>query len=66
MQMQKKQKAWVKPTIISYNIGVCRYCNKELNSTDSFVSFLSTDIYGDREKAHYQCMKKADGLGGRI
>ena len=58
--MQKKQKTWVKPTIVSYDVGLCRYCNKEVNSTDSFVSFLSKDIFNDREKAHYSCMKSDD------
>ena len=60
--MQKKQKAWVKPTIVSYDVGVCRYCNKDINSTDSFVAFLSKDIFGERERSHYECMKKDDEL----
>jgi len=29
-------------------------------NTESFVAFLSTDKNGEREKAHYQCMKDND------
>ena len=55
MQMQKqKKKTWVKPTTIIIDIGKCRYCNKNMINTDSFVAFA------DKTKAHYQCMKEDD------
>ena len=41
-----------------------------MTSDESFVAFLSTDKNGEREKAHYQCMKeddeKSSGLAGWI
>ena len=52
MQMQKKQKTWVKPVQYVMNIGPCRYCKKEMENTESFVAFA------DKTKAHYDCMKK--------
>jgi len=54
------KKTWNKTKTIVTDVGKCRYCNDDLISTDSFVAFLSTDIYGNREKAHYQCMKDDD------
>ena len=58
--MSQKKKLWKKPNIIEMEIGICRYCNKTLLNTNSFVVFLSTDKNGDREKAHYSCMEKDD------
>jgi hypothetical protein len=54
MQMQKKQKTWVKPVQYVMNIGPCRYCKKEMENTESFVAFL------DKTKAHYNCMALDD------
>ena len=53
-----KKKLWKKPTIFEAEIGKCRYCLGTGLSTDSFVSFLSVDENGQREKAHHSCMKK--------
>ena len=53
-----KKKLWKKPTIFEAEIGKCRYCFKIVLNTDSFVSFLSVDENGQREKAHHSCMKK--------
>ena len=53
-----KKKLWKKPTIFEAEIGKCRYCFKVVLNTDSFVSFLSVDENGQREKAHHSCMKK--------
>jgi len=53
-----KNKTWKKPKIIQAEIGKCRYCYKIVFNTDSFVSFLSEDENGQREKAHHSCMKK--------
>ena len=48
------KKLWKKPSIIVINIGKCRYCQKEMINTESFVAFA------DKTKAHYECMKKDD------
>ena len=65
-----KKKNWKKPVGRTFNVGVCRYCKKSMTSDESFVAFLSTDKNGEREKAHYQCMKeddeKSSGLAGWI
>ena len=55
-----KKKTWKKPAQTVLNIGPCRYCKKDMVNTESFVAFLSTDKNGEREKAHYQCMKDND------
>ena len=55
--MAAKKKTWNKTNVVR-DIGKCRYCNSSMVNTDSFVVFLSTDINGDREKAHYSCMEK--------
>ena len=47
-------KVWKKPSIILINIGKCRYCQKEMINTESFVAFA------DKTKAHYECMRKDD------
>jgi hypothetical protein len=52
------KKTWKKPTIFEAEIGKCRYCLGTVLSTDSFVSFLSVDENGQREKAHHSCMEK--------
>jgi len=36
------------------NIGPCRYCKKEMENTESFVSLA------DKTKAHYLCVLKDD------
>ena len=56
--MSAKNKTWKKPKIIQAEIGKCRYCYKIVFNTDSFVSFLSEDDDGQKEKAHYSCMNK--------
>ena len=48
------KKTWKKPSIIVIDIGKCRYCQKEMINTESFVAFA------DKTKAHYECMKKDD------
>ena len=48
------KKLWKKPSIILINIGKCRYCQKEMTNSESFVAFYGGD------KAHYECMKKDD------
>jgi len=47
-------KTWKKPSMIVIGIGKCRYCQKEMINTESFVAFA------DKTKAHYECMKKDD------
>ena len=47
-----KNKTWKKPKIIEMDIGKCRYCDKNMVNTESFVAFA------DKTKAHYECMKK--------
>ena len=59
-----KKKTWKKNSI--FHVGFCRYCKKELVNSDSFVVFLSVDIKGEREKAHYQCMKEDDELQKKV
>jgi len=55
MQMQKhKKKTWVKPVQYLMNIGLCRYCKKEMENTESFVAFA------DKTKAHYKCLSEDD------
>ena len=49
-----KNKIWKKPSVIVIDIGKCRYCQKEMINTESFVAFA------DKTKAHYECMKKDD------
>lgn len=48
----KKKKVWVKPKEVIVRVGDCKYCNKEILNTDSFVSFYP------KGHAHYDCMKK--------
>ena len=55
-----KKKLWKKPTILEMDVGFCRYCKKNILSTNSFVAFLSVDEDGQRHKAHYECMKRND------
>jgi|TARA_R100000458_G_C8165749_1_gene168114 hypothetical protein len=52
--MQKQKKTWVKSTTLVLSIGKCRYCNKEMDNTESFVAFA------DKTKAHYECMRLDD------
>ena len=47
------KKTWVRTEKIA-DVGRCRYCHKDMISTDSFVAFAN------HTKAHYTCMKKAD------
>ena len=47
-----KKKTWKKPKIIVMDIGKCRYCQKEMINTESFVAFA------DKTKGHYSCMEK--------
>ena len=47
------KKTWVRTEKIA-DVGRCRYCHKDMISTDSFVAFAN------HTKAHYLCMKKAD------
>ena len=47
-------KTWVRSKTIIIDVGKCRYCNKDMINTDSFVAFA------DKTKAHYQCMKDDD------
>ena len=49
-----KKKTWVKSKQIIVDVGICRYCKKDMTNLDSFVSF-----YGGGH-AHWICMKKAD------
>jgi hypothetical protein len=44
-------KTWVRKEKIA-DVGKCRYCHKDMISTDSFVAFAN------HTKAHYLCMKK--------
>ena len=64
------KKTWKKPIGRILYVGNCRYCSKSMTSDEIFVAFLSTDKNGEREKAHYQCMKeddeKSSGLAGQI
>jgi|TARA_R100000084_G_C4605690_1_gene125462 hypothetical protein len=52
--MPKHRKTWNKKKIIEVLVGNCRYCEKEIINTDSFVSFYP------KGHAHYVCMRKAD------
>ena len=52
--MPKHRKTWNKKKIIEVLVGNCRYCEKEIINTDSFVSFYP------KGHAHYFCMRKAD------
>ena len=61
IRSKKPKRTWVKAKAQSIRIvGNCRYCKKEMTNDESFVAFLSTDKNGEREKAHYICMKKDD------
>ena len=40
--------------MIVIGIGKCRYCQKEMTNSESFVAFHGGD------KAHYECMRKDD------
>ena len=51
--MPKHKKTWNKKKIIEVLVGNCRYCEKEIINTDSFVSFYP------KGHAHYVCMRKA-------
>ena len=52
--MPKHRKTWNKTKIREILVGNCRYCEKEIINTDSFVSFYP------KGHAHYECMRKAD------
>tara|TARA_R100001443_G_scaffold63500_1_gene73309 strand:+ start:947 stop:1138 length:192 start_codon:yes stop_codon:yes gene_type:complete len=52
--MPKHRKTWNKTKIREILVGNCRYCEKEIINTDSFVSFYKSG------HAHYECMRKAD------
>tara|TARA_R100000700_G_C3131457_1_gene116523 strand:+ start:636 stop:827 length:192 start_codon:yes stop_codon:yes gene_type:complete len=52
--MPKHRKTWNKKKIIEVLVGNCRYCEKEIINTDSFVSFYP------KGHAHYVCMRKDD------
>ena len=54
------KKTWNKTKNRILVVGVCKYCQKELINTDSFVSF-----YGGGH-AHYQCMKEDDELQKKV
>ena len=47
------KKTWIRKEKIA-DVGKCRYCHKDMISTDSFVVFVTG------KKSHYLCMKKAD------
>ena len=55
-----KKKGWLKPKHILLDIGPCKYCEKDMVNTESFVAFA------DGTKAHYECMKKDDELRNAI
>ena len=48
------KKTWKKLNQTVLNIGPCRYCQKDMVNTESFVAFA------DKTKAHYECMKEDD------
>ena len=52
--MPKHRKTWNKTKIREILVGNCRYCEKEIINTDSFVSFYP------KGHAHYVCMKEDD------
>lgn len=52
--MPKHRKTWNKKKIREILVGNCRYCEKEIINTDSFVSFYP------KGHAHYVCMKEDD------
>ena len=54
MKNNSKKKTWVKKKQIIVRVGDCKYCEKEIINTDSFVSFYKSG------HAHYQCMKIED------
>ena len=47
-------KTWKKSIVLEANVGKCRYCEKDMINSESFVAFFGGD------KAHYECMKKDD------
>lgn len=55
-----KKKLWKKPKQIVMDIGKCKYCQKDMVNTESFV------VFATKEKAHYECMKKDDELKEKI
>ena len=55
-----KKKLWKKPKQIIMDIGKCKYCQKDMVNTESFV------VFATKEKAHYECMKKDDELKQKI
>tara|TARA_R110002012_G_scaffold121573_5_gene271196 strand:- start:543 stop:752 length:210 start_codon:yes stop_codon:yes gene_type:complete len=50
--MAAKKKTWNKSKTIVIDIGKCKYCNKDMVNTDSFVAFA------DKTRGHYSCMEK--------
>ena len=54
MKNSLKKKTWVKSKEILLKVGSCKYCQKEIVNTDSFVSFYQSGY------AHYICMKNDD------
>ena len=61
LRRKKAKRTWVKAKVQSLRIvGDCCYCSREMTNDESFVVFASTDKNGNREKAHYDCMKYDD------
>ena len=50
--MAAKKKTWNKSKTIVIDIGKCKYCNKDMVNTDSFV------VFADNTICHYNFMKK--------
>ena len=44
-----QNKTWTKPKDNIYNVGICRHCNKELYTSEPFVSFA------DKSRACLKC-----------
>nr|BAR28894.1 hypothetical protein [uncultured Mediterranean phage uvMED] len=58
--LKPKKNTWVKSKQIIVNVGICRYCKKDMTNLDSFVSF-----YGGGH-SHYQCMREDDDLKKKV
>jgi len=53
-KMQKKQ--WSKKSNKEFIVGPCKWCNKEIINTDSFVTFIT------KERACIKCYKNSGNV----
>ena len=49
---KKAKKTWGRKIHETYDVGDCKYCNKDIDSDMSFV------VFATKEPAHFRCYQK--------